>query len=81
MDSSVIILNHLETDNNFSNRFFSDEATFHESGKVNRYNVRIWRPENLNFTRSILKIMEKENVWCALENHFKWALFFVKIMS
>jgi len=25
---------------------FSDEATFHLSGKVNRYNVRIWGSEN-----------------------------------
>jgi hypothetical protein len=25
---------------------FSDEATFHTSGKVNRQNVRIWELEN-----------------------------------
>jgi hypothetical protein len=25
---------------------FSDQATFHQTGKVNRHNVRIWDTEN-----------------------------------
>jgi hypothetical protein len=29
---------------------FSDEATFHVSGKVNRHNVRIWGTENPHAT-------------------------------
>ena len=25
---------------------FNDEATFHQSGKINRHNVRLWDTEN-----------------------------------
>jgi hypothetical protein len=34
-------------DDDFASRLvFSDEATFHLSGKVNRHNLRIWGMEN-----------------------------------
>ena len=46
--------------------FFSDEATFHVSGKVNKHNIRIWGSQNP------CEILERErdspkiNVWCGL---------------
>jgi hypothetical protein len=37
------ILHRIDEDNDYLKRVvFSDEATFHISGKVNRHNVRIW---------------------------------------
>ena len=45
---------------------FSDEATFHVCGKVNKHNIRIWGSQNpcevLERERDIPKI----NVWCGL---------------
>jgi hypothetical protein len=32
----------MENDDDLAKIIFSDEATFHLSGKVNRYNIRIW---------------------------------------
>jgi hypothetical protein len=41
------ILQHIETGNNFLAKvLFSDEATFHLSGMVNRHNMRIWGTEH-----------------------------------
>ena len=45
---------------------FSNEATFHVSGKVNKHNIRIWGSQNP------CKVLERErdspkiNVWCGL---------------
>lgn len=36
-------------DDDFENRLvFSDEATFHVNGKVNKQNVRMWGEQNLH---------------------------------
>jgi hypothetical protein len=41
------MLNRLEEDNLFLDKIvFSDEATFHLSGKVNRHNLIIWGSQN-----------------------------------
>ena len=41
------ILPRIDDDNDYLNKvFFSDEATFHVSGKVNKHNIRIWGSEN-----------------------------------
>ena len=46
---------------------FSDEATFHLSGKVNRYNVRIWGTENsrvvIENARDSPKVISHEKVY------------------
>lgn len=64
---AVTMLGRLETDNNFLNKiFYSDEATFHVSGKVNRHNVRIWGSENPHFYQEHTRDSEKVNVWCAV---------------
>ena len=40
---AVNILQRISEDETFLKRvFFSDEATFHVSGKLNKHNVRIW---------------------------------------
>ena len=51
---------------------FSDEATFHVSGKLNKHNARIRGTENPHITREIECTREierdspKVNVWCEL---------------
>ena len=44
---------------------FNDETTFHLSGKVNRYNVRIWGSENPHATLEVERDSPKPNVFCA----------------
>ncbi|GBN44129.1 hypothetical protein AVEN_1787-1 [Araneus ventricosus] len=44
---AVEMLSRIENEHDFLNRIiFSDEATFHVSNKVNKYNCRIWISEN-----------------------------------
>ncbi|VVC37581.1 Protein of unknown function DUF4817,Domain of unknown function DUF4371 [Cinara cedri] len=45
---------------------FSDEATFHVSGKVNRHNVRIWALEQSHATVEHQRDSPKINVFCAI---------------
>ncbi|KFM71496.1 hypothetical protein X975_02205, partial [Stegodyphus mimosarum] len=45
---------------------FSDEASFHLSGIVNRHNVRIWGSENTHEYREAQRDFPKVNVWCGL---------------
>ena len=45
---------------------FSDEVTFHLSGKVNRYNVRIWGSENPHATLEDECDSPKLHVFCAI---------------
>jgi hypothetical protein len=40
------MLQNIEDDRFLPRVIFSDEATFHLSGKVNRHSVRIWGPQN-----------------------------------
>ena len=49
--------------------FFSDEATFHVSGKVNRRNVRIWESQNPHSTQEHVRDNPKLNVWCSLSQN------------
>jgi hypothetical protein len=45
---------------------FSDEATFHISGKVNRHNCRIWGTEDPKEVFEYERDSPKTNVWCAM---------------
>ena len=45
---------------------FSDEATFHLSGKVNRFNVRIWGSENPHAILEFECDSPNLNVFCAV---------------
>jgi hypothetical protein len=47
---------------------FSDEATFHISGKVNRHNVRIWGTENPHTILEHERDSPKLNVFCAISH-------------
>jgi hypothetical protein len=42
---------------------FSDEATFHTCGKVNRHNIRIWGSENPHSFREHVGDSNKVSVW------------------
>lgn len=55
---AVSRIDRLQTDNKFLKRlFFSDEATLHMSGKVNRYNVCLNGDNKiLVFTRELRKL-------------------------
>ena len=45
---------------------FSDEATFHFSGKLNKHNVRIWGSEHPYEIRELERGSPKVNVWCGI---------------
>ena len=57
------ILSRIDEDNDYLKHVvFSDEATFHTCGKVNRHNVRIWRSEHVAIEHE--RDSPKLNVWC-----------------
>jgi hypothetical protein len=45
---------------------FSDEATFHTSGHVNRHNTIFWGTENPHDIRENKYDSPKVNMWCAV---------------
>ena len=45
---------------------FSDEATFHVSGKMNKRNCVTWATENPHELISHIRDSPKVNVWCAV---------------
>jgi hypothetical protein len=55
---------------------FSDEASFHLSGKVNRHNVRIWGTENPRATVQHIRDSLNVNVFCAISSRKVYGLFF-----
>ena len=63
----VNMLHRISEDEAFLKRVcFSDEATFHVSGKLNKQNVRIWGSENPHATRELQRDTPKVNVWCGI---------------
>lgn len=66
-DFACDMLDRCDQDPAFLSRImFSDEATFHISGTVNRHNVRIWGMEHPHSTMEHLRDSPKVNVWCGL---------------
>jgi hypothetical protein len=58
------MVQRIDEDNDcLSHVCFSDEATFHTSGKVNRHSVRIWRLENPRGVSENERDSPKENAW------------------
>jgi hypothetical protein len=45
---------------------FSDTATFHVSGAVNRHNVQIWGPQQPHSIMEQVRDSPKVNVWCGI---------------
>jgi hypothetical protein len=61
------MLQRMDEDNDYLRRVcFSDEATCHTSGKVNRHNVRICGLENPRIILENERNSPKVNVWCTL---------------
>ena len=57
------MLQRISDDKEFLKRIcFSDEATFHISGKLNKHNVRIWGSEHPHEIRELERDSPKVNV-------------------
>jgi hypothetical protein len=66
-----------DSDKNLMDRLvFSDEATLHLSGKVNRHNIRIWRSEDPHETVQHERDSPKVNVFCAMSKGKIYGPFF-----
>jgi hypothetical protein len=66
-DFCTDMLNRLEENNLFLNKIvFSDEDTFHLSGKVNRHNLIIWGSQNPHQFVEHVRDSPKVNVFCAV---------------
>lgn len=64
---ATFMLNQMAENESFLNEVvFSDEATFHISGCVNRHNVRIWGAQHPHETFEKERDSPKINVWCGL---------------
>jgi hypothetical protein len=71
-----ILLPILHDENNDGLIFFSDEATFHVSGMVNKHNCRIWSRENPFVTMEVAMNSPKVTVWCAMSSKIIIGPFF-----
>ena len=60
------MLQNMKDDTFLPRLIFSDEAMFHQSGKVNRHNVRMWGLQNPQETLEHERDSPKVNVFCAL---------------
>lgn len=77
IDFCDFILAQMETDESFVSKIvFSDEATFHTNGKVNRHNVCIWGTENPRETIQYERDSPKVNVFCAISTNKVFGPFF-----
>lgn len=75
-DFCIALQDRLGEDEFADRLVFSDEATFHLSGKVNRHNVRIWGTENPRVIVEHVRDSPKCNVFCALSNSKVYGPFF-----
>lgn len=72
-----IFMQEAMQDENFASRLvFSDEATFHVNGKVNRHNVRIWGTNNPYTIIEHERDSPKVNVFCATSKTQVYGPFF-----
>ena len=56
----------LEEDGFDDRLVFSDEATFHVTGKVNKHNTRMWGIEHPDVIQEHVRDSPKVNVFCAI---------------
>jgi len=70
------MLQNTEDDIFLPRLIFSDEATFHLSGKVNRHNDRIWGLQNPQEALEHERDSPKDNVFCALSQTKVYGPFF-----
>ncbi|GBM64865.1 hypothetical protein AVEN_157115-1 [Araneus ventricosus] len=72
------MLQKTEDDENFlQSVIFSDEATFHVSGIVNRHNTRIWGLENPHAVLEQARDSRKVSVWCGLLHDSNYRAFYL----
>ena len=77
VDSCNLLIDKIDNGNRFlSNLIFSDEATFHISGRVNRHNCRIWGEENPHELYEHERDSPKVTVWCAMARNRLYGPFF-----
>ena len=61
------MLETLDSDSGFLKRVcFSNESTFHVSGLLNKYKLKIWGLENPHDTCELERDSSKLNVWCGI---------------
>ncbi|GBM38535.1 hypothetical protein AVEN_110205-1 [Araneus ventricosus] len=67
VEFATFMMLKIDDDESFLNRIlFTDEATFHISGCVNRHNCRIWGSHQPTETHQYVRCSPKVNVWCGL---------------
>ncbi|KAJ4447157.1 hypothetical protein ANN_09158 [Periplaneta americana] len=66
-----------DDDDLFSRLIFSDEATFHTSGKINKHNCRVWGTQEPHRIIEHERDSPKVNVFCALSQRKLYGPFFV----
>jgi hypothetical protein len=66
----------LEEDGFAEKLAFSDEATFHVCGKVDRHTIRIWGTENPHATMEHIRDLPKVNVFFAVSSCKVYGPFF-----
>jgi hypothetical protein len=77
MDGCNALIQNIDNDNRFlENIIFSDEATFHISGRVNRHNCRIWGDENPHELYEHERDSSKVSVWCGMAKDQIYGPFF-----
>ena len=77
MDGCNALIQNIDNDNRFlENIIFSDEATFHISGRVNRHNCRIWGDENPHELYEHERDSSKVSVWCGMAKNQIYGPFF-----
>ena len=70
------LLEAVENDNLMQHVMFSDEATFHTCGHVNRHNCRIWANEQPNSLQEWQRDTPKVNVWLGITKSKVYGPFF-----
>ena len=72
-----IVMQEKLKDDGFDDRLvFSDEATFHVNGKVNKHNTRIWGTENPHEILEHQRNSPKVTVFCAMSKKAVYGPFF-----
>lgn len=70
------MLNHLDEDKDFLGKYvFSDEATFHINGIVNRHSVSIWGCESHSVIATHHYKSENECLLCTESSKDLWTIF------
>ncbi|GBO27919.1 hypothetical protein AVEN_91553-1 [Araneus ventricosus] len=76
MNYATFMQESMEDETMVDRLIFSDESTFHISGKVNRYNSRIWGTEKPSSVIEHERASAKVNVSCAISSRKLYGPFF-----